>query len=1134
MDLKIMTQDNAIFFDLNMTTDVTHLKFDQVFQTEARDNIFLKINEQLLQVDIEQDYDSLFYDRFHNAITISGPRGSGKSTFLRHILTCLSNPERVSASSKQEEEIPKGLEVLRIIDPTLISSKEHVLIILISQVRDAVSKYKKSISDHDFSEYEYCLKELAGGLCQIDGIGPSEYGDEWEDKTYILEKGLEKASAGRNLERNLNKFVESALKAIDKKAFVLTFDDIDTKFEKGWPVLETIRKYLTSPKWIVLISGDIELYARLIRSAQYKSLGDEIMKYERPSLDFHNSNNLNDYREDNIIATVSELQEQYMMKVLKPENQVSMLTLHQKSLRNNDNTTKIFLNNSSKDIQVPLEDVITTFLSKCLGLTQTHEHKRAASGLLGLQTRTFLQLLKSILVDLKLSSSIANNNSGSFEFDKAQLDDFTQRVIGIFNNAFSNYKIRLSDLLVAKYSMVTLAKLFWRWAIEEGVWQNFDSITTSSDEEGFNSRVLTFLTLVSSHTKFDISQSFKWGMFSATPVFLAQNVRSEDPNNRRNREGIKISINEILDYMSLNDTYISICHTTQKALLAYLTQPSNGKATKFTLSNPENLGLYTVPRYNNTSLLFEANLERFYKIQGIQSYKDKITKGTKAQKTAARKNLKEAYHNAVLKLADPKTSYETYGEMADWLSGMAKVYSKLNDKNKMPKVQTVGFIYSTIESIGESYDLGHFINYAKVSVKDFNKGAETNFLSGLSLISCIFELIEKSGGDDEIKSLVLDAAPKTTHLMPSWYNDDSESREDDADADAEEELPTVAENYSGDFYENLIKWIKAVKKYWPKNNLSSASLNNLFNNFLENLDSLERDPAIGCLLHSQIVLFLHYCLIEDLNRNNDLNKINEKVSIKSLADTEKELVENITKYAKYNLFTMGSSNKDALSLHKEMLIEPQESLFGLMLACPIIGLFLRKQPVQTKKKPIKWNWHTAHASCFIKLINTNFCLIENIEENLKNDEYISLIKADNLSQEKRSVIFKTYYSEYTALMIEYLDSIKVTRKIEGENLTFDNLYPVLNTIPITGKSDWQKLGVSLELASEPLTPPPPPPPLPEEGAEENTSDATKEETNGGLESDVKEQLLQNEQEIEAADSESKKPQTQSSSVKPEE
>ena len=59
-----MTQKNAILFDLNMTTDVTHLDFDQIFQTEARDSIFAKIQEQLIQVDVKQDYDDLFMTGF--------------------------------------------------------------------------------------------------------------------------------------------------------------------------------------------------------------------------------------------------------------------------------------------------------------------------------------------------------------------------------------------------------------------------------------------------------------------------------------------------------------------------------------------------------------------------------------------------------------------------------------------------------------------------------------------------------------------------------------------------------------------------------------------------------------------------------------------------------------------------------------------------------------------------------------------------------------------------------------------------------------------------------------------------------------------------------------------------------------
>ena len=40
---------------------------------------------------------------------------------------------------------------------------------------------------------------------------------------------------------------------------------IDVNFNNGWKVLETIRKYLTSPQIITLLSGDIKLFSKSIR-----------------------------------------------------------------------------------------------------------------------------------------------------------------------------------------------------------------------------------------------------------------------------------------------------------------------------------------------------------------------------------------------------------------------------------------------------------------------------------------------------------------------------------------------------------------------------------------------------------------------------------------------------------------------------------------------------------------------------------------------------------------------------------------------------------------------------------------------------------------------------------------------------
>lgn len=524
-----MNVKNNIILNLEMATDVARLKYDQVFQTEARQTIFDKIGRQLDSIaEGERNYDDLFYERYHNAITISGPRGSGKSTFLRHILTCLNDPEIVE-NIDNRESIPKKLSVLRIIDPTLISSKEHVLIILISQIRDVISKSTHSISSDKYKKYEEALRDLAGGLCQIDGIGASNYGDEWEDKTYILEKGLEKATDGRNLERNLNKFIDAALDVIDKKAFVVTFDDIDTQFERGWPVLETVRKYLTSDKWVVLISGDIELYSILVKSAQYKSLGDEVMKYERPSSNYHKEGELPSYENDDLVSKASELEEQYLMKVLKPENRVHMLTLHQKAVLsdsdNNKTNISIIESDDKSSQSYGLENVLDIFMSKCLGFTRKHEMKMAYSGLLSLPTRTLLQLIKSIADDLKLGTFIGSGTLNEFDINKPQFERFTSRVISIFSSNFSRYGVRQSDLNVAEYSTVKLAKEFWNWAIKDNCWKELDRLNTSSDNESYNARVFTFLTLISKHTKFDISEAFKWMVFSSFSMHLATSIR---------------------------------------------------------------------------------------------------------------------------------------------------------------------------------------------------------------------------------------------------------------------------------------------------------------------------------------------------------------------------------------------------------------------------------------------------------------------------------------------------------------------------------------------------------------------------------------------------------------------------------
>lgn len=78
---------------------------------------------------------------------------------------------------------------------------------------------------------------------------------------------------------NFNRFVEQSLELIKKKAFLICFDDIDTDFTKGWPILEILRKYL-QPKIITILSGHVELYSAIVRKSSENNIEIDRVKGE--------------------------------------------------------------------------------------------------------------------------------------------------------------------------------------------------------------------------------------------------------------------------------------------------------------------------------------------------------------------------------------------------------------------------------------------------------------------------------------------------------------------------------------------------------------------------------------------------------------------------------------------------------------------------------------------------------------------------------------------------------------------------------------------------------------------------------------------------------------------------------------
>lgn len=262
----------------------------------------------------------------HNNISIFASRGEGKTSFL---LTML----------KRIRKKYSGCVCQPPIDPSHIESKQHPFVNIIAAIQERVDEKinnsdvasGKSQSYDDYLYFKKCYSDVLNGLHIIDGIGNERPYDGWDDNDYISLQGMDKAKASNNLERNFHEYINRALLLLGKECFVISFDDIDTDFKKGFDILEVIRKFLTTNKIITILTGDQTLYTNLVRKAQWAFFDD---KYLRKEIDYAGK------QKAEFSQMIDQLENQYMVKILKPENRVTLQSMQE------------FLNKPGNDITI--------------------------------------------------------------------------------------------------------------------------------------------------------------------------------------------------------------------------------------------------------------------------------------------------------------------------------------------------------------------------------------------------------------------------------------------------------------------------------------------------------------------------------------------------------------------------------------------------------------------------------------------------------------------------------------------------------------------------------------------------------------------------------------------------------------
>lgn len=323
---------------------------------------------------------NVLHDRYHNTISVFGGRGTGKTSFLYSVL------EHYKPQNEREGQV----EILGVIDPTILEEKGHIFLYIISLINERVCKHlnKEECYPHSDSymarkDWKMSLTKLAKGLPSLDSLGSDYKNTSWEDDDFIMEKGLARVDAALHLEQSFHELVEKALNILGKKFFMLAFDDIDVDMKKGWPILECIRKYLTTPRIITLLSGNLKFYSNNIRIQQWKQM-EPLVKYEADGGN-------NRFMMDKLNSQVNEMEEQYLIKVLKTENRI-----HLHSIRDAIQTykTKFFvMENQEKCNILSLEDKYKELLNG-KGILNSNSVEIFLDYMLGLPLRTQINILQ--------------------------------------------------------------------------------------------------------------------------------------------------------------------------------------------------------------------------------------------------------------------------------------------------------------------------------------------------------------------------------------------------------------------------------------------------------------------------------------------------------------------------------------------------------------------------------------------------------------------------------------------------------------------------------------------------------------------------------------------------------------------
>lgn len=390
------SKTKAIIINLDNSDHNSAINVGELIQQACYDKLKAKI-----QSEIEKTKKSHLEGLHHNEYPlgsglvyfIDGTRGAGKSTFLKAAYDAFPDCHHYGKEYRIE-----NLAQLAYIDPSRIENNEIILLGILKSLAEKIECKYRQISCLDgeakYKVFRESFKKIAGGLSLF---VKDHHPLKNLDPELFLDYGLERAGHSKDLRRHLHKLFDAACDLLGADALLLAFDDADTNSKHARALLECIRNYLDTPRLIILVTGDMELYSLLVRDHFFDNLS-------------HGQYDKDEERRQQRVRMVDHLEDQYLLKLFPIRRRTQLRPLG--NLLDANNEQQHLLKSSFwGEVRKPV-NVLSEIIRCGLRIKSESDIKLYREFILQQPLRSVLQLLSNCAPYLSDSDKTGENSVG--------------------------------------------------------------------------------------------------------------------------------------------------------------------------------------------------------------------------------------------------------------------------------------------------------------------------------------------------------------------------------------------------------------------------------------------------------------------------------------------------------------------------------------------------------------------------------------------------------------------------------------------------------------------------------------------------------------------------------------------------